>query len=74
VAGSTALLQRQQLLSTESLIVDLRSSFDQVLEMGTGEEVSEVDEFAVVLILDVDNSPSVLAPTDLLPSNNDRLL
>lgn len=74
MAGSAALLQGQQLLGTESLVVDLRSRFDQILEMGTGEEVSEVDEFAVVLILDVDNSPSVLAPTDLLASNNDRLL
>jgi hypothetical protein len=38
--------------------------------MGAGEEVSEVDEFAVILILNIDNSPSVLASTDLLASND----
>ena len=54
--------------------MDLRCRFDQILKMGTGEEVSEVDEFAVVLILNVDDSPSVLASTHLLASNNDRLL
>jgi hypothetical protein len=41
------------------------------LEVGAGEEVSEVDEFAVVLILNVDDTPSVLAATDLLASNDD---
>jgi hypothetical protein len=54
--------------------VNLGCGFDQVLKVGTGEEVSQVDEFAVVLILHIDNSPSVLAATDLLASNNDRLL
>lgn len=29
-----------------------------------GEEVAEVDEFAVILVLDVDYSPTVLAPTN----------
>ena len=65
-----ALLECQQLLGAEGLIVDLGSRFDQVLEVGAGEEVSEIYEFAVVLILDVDDSPSVLAATDLLASNN----
>jgi hypothetical protein len=41
------------------------------LEVGAGEEVSEVDEFAVVLILNVDDSPSVLAAPDLLAPNDD---
>jgi hypothetical protein len=50
--------------------MDLRCRFNQVLEMGAGEEVSEVDEFAVILILNIDNSPSVLASTDLLASND----
>jgi hypothetical protein len=39
--------------------------------MGAGKEVSEVDEFAVILVLDVDDSPSVLTTTDLLPTNDD---
>jgi hypothetical protein len=51
--------------------VDLRCGFDQILKVGTGEEVSEVDEFAVVLILNVDDTPSVLAPPNLLASNHD---
>ncbi len=42
--------------------------------MGSGEEISEVNEFAVVLVLNVDDSPFVLSPTDLLASNNNRLL
>lgn len=68
---SAALLERKQLLSTEGLVVDLRCCFDQILEMGTGEEISEIDKFAVVLIFNVDHAPSVLASTDLLASNND---
>ena len=59
------------MLGTEGLVVDLRGGLDEILEMGSGEEVSEVDEFTVVLIFDVDDAPSVLATTDLLASNND---
>jgi hypothetical protein len=73
-ASCAALLKCQKLLGTERLVVDLRCCLDQVLEMGAGEEVSEVDEFAVVLVLDVDDSPSVLTSTDLLAANDDRLL
>ena len=40
------------MLGAEGLVVDLRGGFDEVLEMGAGEEVSEVHEFAVVLVLD----------------------
>lgn len=73
-SSCTALLKCKQLLGTESLVVDLGRCFNQILEVGTGKEISEVDEFAVVLILDVDDSPSVLTSTNLLASNNDRLL
>jgi len=41
--------------------VDLAGGLDEVLEMGAGEEVAEVDEFAMPLILDVDGSPAVLS-------------
>lgn len=54
--------------------MDLGCGLDEVLKVGAGEEVSEVNKFTVVLVLDVDDTPSVLAPTDLLASNNDRLL
>ncbi len=50
--------------------MDLGCGFDQILEMSTGKEISEVDEFAVILILDIDHSPSVLASTDLLASHD----
>lgn len=52
MSHGAALLERQQLLSTEALVVDLRCCFDQVLEVGSGEEIAEVDELAVGLVLD----------------------
>lgn len=54
--------------------MDLRSCFDQILKMGSGKEISEIDEFAVVLILYVNDAPSVLASSNLFASNNDRFL
>jgi hypothetical protein len=74
VSSSTALLQGQKLLGTESLVVDLRRSLDQVLQVSAGEEVAKVHKFTVVLILDIDDTPAVLATTDLLASDDDRLL
>lgn len=65
-----ALLECQQLLSTECLVVDLGCGFDHVLKMSSCEEVSEINEFTVVLILDVDDTPSVLATADLLSAND----
>lgn len=65
-----ALLKSKKLLGTEGFIVDLRGSFDQILEVSTCEEVSEVDKFAMGFILHINDSPSVLATTDLLASNN----
>lgn len=41
--------------------MDLACGLDEILEVSTGEEIAEVDEFAVPLILDVDGAPSVLA-------------
>ena len=70
----TAFLECQQLLSSECFVVDLAGGFDQVLEMGTSEEVSKIDEFGVVLIFDVDDAPLVLSSADLLAVNNDCLL
>lgn len=69
-----ALLQCKQLLSTESLVVDLGGGLDKVLEVGSEQKVSQVDEFAVVLVLNVDDTPAVLATTDLLAIDNDVLL
>jgi hypothetical protein len=41
--------------------VDLACGFDEVLKMSTCKEVTQVDKFAVPLILDVDGTPAVLA-------------
>jgi hypothetical protein len=74
VASSTAFLKGEQLLSTESLVVSLGGGLDELLEVGSGKEVSEVDEFAVSLVLNVDNTPAVLATADLLAVDDDVLL
>ena len=72
--GSAALLQGQELLGTEGLVVDLAGGLDQVLEVGAGQEVAEVDKFTVVLILDVDDTPAVLTAANLLAVHDDGLL
>lgn len=41
--------------------------------MGSQKEVSEVDEFAVVLVLNVNDTPAVLATANLLSIDNDVL-
>lgn len=69
-----AFLESQKLLGTESLIMSLRGRLDEVLEMCAEEEVAEIDEFTVVLVLDVDDSPSVLATANLLAIDDDALL
>lgn len=51
--------------------MDLGGGFNEVLQVSACEEVSEVDEFTVVLILNIDDSPSVLAASNLLATNND---
>lgn len=73
-ASGAAFLQGQQLLSTEGLVVDLAGGLDQVLQVGAGQEVAQVNEFAVVLILDVDHTPAVLTTADLLAVDNNGLL
>lgn len=77
-AGATtvcaALLQGEKLLGTESLVVGLRGGLNEILEMGAEEEVAQVDEFAVSLVLDVNDAPAVLATANLLAVDNDRLL
>lgn len=46
--------------------MDLACGLDQVLEVGTCKEVTEVDEFAVLSVLDVDGAPAVLAGGNIL--------
>lgn len=71
---SRALLECEKLLGTERLVVDLRCGVDQVLEVGAGEEVAEIDEFTVLLVLDVDRSPAVLTTADGLAVHIDVTL
>lgn len=72
--GGAALLQSQKLLRTESLVVDLAGGLDQVLQMGPGQEVAQVNKLAVVLILDVDDTPPVLTAANLLAVDDNGLL
>lgn len=72
--GGAALLQSQQLFGTEGLVVDLAGSLNQVLQVSAGQEIAQVDELAVVLVLDVDNTPAVLAAANLLAVDNNGLL
>jgi hypothetical protein len=44
------------------------------LQVSASKEVAQIDEFAVVLVLHIDDTPTVLATTDLLATNNDGLL
>ena len=62
--SSTALLEGEQLLGSEGFVVNLAGGFDQVLQVGLGQEVAEVDELAVVLVFDVDDAPLVLSTAD----------
>lgn len=72
--GSAALLQGHELFGAESLVVNLAGSFDKVLQVGTGQEIAEVHEFAMVLILDIDHTPAVLAAAHLFSVDNNVLL
>jgi len=53
-----------RIVSSCTLVVDLAGGLDQVLKMGAGEKVTEVNEFAVPLVFDVDGSPSILSCWD----------
>lgn len=70
----TALLQGQQLLGTEGLVVDLGRGLNQVLQVRAQQEVTQVHKLAVLLVLDVDDTPPVLAGRDLLAVDDDGLL
>lgn len=74
VACCAAFLQSQKLLGAESLVMDLAGRFNQVLQVSASQEVPQVDEFAVVLVFDVDNTPAVLAAANLLAVDNNVLL
>jgi hypothetical protein len=51
MANCARFFECEQLLGAEGLIVDLRRCLDEVLQMGAGEEVAEIDKLAVIFIL-----------------------
>jgi len=52
--------------------MDLRRSFNQVLQVRPGQEVAQIDEFAMLLVFNIDDPPLILSPTDALPIDYDR--
>lgn len=72
--GCTALLEGQKLFGTECLVVNLAGSFNEILQVCSRQEVSKGDELAMILILDIDNTPSVLTTSNLSSTNNNVLL
>jgi hypothetical protein len=51
-SGTTAFLEREKLAGTELLVVEVVGGFDEVLEVGPGKELAEVDKVRVLLVLD----------------------
>ena len=74
VTGSAALLQSQKLLGTEGLVVNLAGGLNEILEVGASQEIAQVYKLAVVLVLNVDDTPAVLAATNLLAVDDNGLL
>ena len=54
--------------------MDLRRRFDQILKMGSGKEVSQANEFTMVLVFYVDHTPAVLSPAYRAATDNDVVL
>lgn len=53
--------------------MNLAGSFDEILQMGAGQEVAEIDEFTVILVFNVDDTPTVLSTANLLAVDDNRL-
>ena len=54
--------------------MDLAGGLNEVVEVGAGQEVAEVHEFAVILVFDVNHTPAVLAAAYLLSVDDNVLL
>lgn len=54
--------------------MDLACCFDKVLKMGASQEVPQIHKLAVVLILHINDAPSILTATNLLTIDNDCFL
>lgn len=54
--------------------MNLARGLDQILEMSAEEEIAEIDEFAVVLVFNIDDAPAILSTPDLAAIDSHRLL
>lgn len=64
--GLGRFLDSQKLLSTESFIMDMSGSFNKILQVGSSQKVTQVNKFAVMLVLDIDDTPTSLSATHSL--------
>lgn len=69
----TILFQSQQLLRPEGLVMDLTRCLNQVLQMRPRQEVPQAYKLAMVLVLHVDDAPTVLATADLAAVDDDAI-
>ena len=74
MTGSAVLFQSQQLLCPELLVMNLACRLNEILQMGPRQEVSQRYELAMVLILHIDHTPSVLPAAHRTTVDNDRVL
>lgn len=51
-SGTAAFLERKELTGTELLVVEVVGGFDEVLEVGAGKELAEVNKVRVLFVLD----------------------
>lgn len=68
----TALLQGEELFASKGLVVDLCGGFDEVLQVRSGQKVSEVYKLAVAFVFDIDDTVPVLPAPDLFTVDDDR--
>ena len=54
--------------------MNLTRRLDQILQMGARQKIPQADELAVVLVLDVDHAPAVLAPAHRAAVDDDGFL
>lgn len=65
------LFESKELFRPESFIVHLCSGFNEILQVSSRKEVSQVNKLAMSFILDVDNPPPVLPSTHGFAINDD---
>jgi len=73
VTNSAVLLESKKLLGPETFVVHLAGRLNEILQVCSGQEVAEVDELAVVLILDIDDTPTVLTSAYSMAVDGDGL-